>query len=250
MTISPVDFCPLCPAFVDELMDWWNGCRYVVSNLINAGLIKGAFVLESVAIASYWPQVKCRPHVHVVIVADDVTEETFSHLNESLSSYRAEWWDGRKKRWQKPVYSDPEPLWSRASTRTYELKHDYDFASVLSYMCNPVNFAKAYIEDRTRVTGSRSQARQLNTNVFDAIDGYIAATFGRWAHNYFGVLQHAHRDFKGICKKKRETKAFERLIKFELSECQIKRVMHFDPEKLGPSVESEVRDARSREDQE
>ena len=236
VTISPVDCCPLCMCYVDYLVDWWEACRYALVDMIAEGVIQGAFILETIAISQYWPHAQARPHVHVVLLADELTRATIDRLKELLNLYNGQWWDSRKKKWVEPVVL-PKPLWSRASTRTYELKHGYDFASVLSYMCNPVNLAAAYIQDWPKVAGSMARARHLNEIAVEAMEAWHAGMEGRWGHKYFGALQHAHRDFKGVAKANRDSESFARAIKLKLTDCMMKRIVNFDPADLGDPVE-------------
>lgn len=236
MTISPESLCPLNMFYVDYLVDWWEACRYALVNMIDEDQVQGAFILETIAIARYWPFAQARPHVHVVLLANELTPATIDRLKEHLKAYHGQCWDSRKKKWVEPVVY-PKPLWSRASTRTYELKHDYDFASILSYLCNPVNLAAAYIQDWPKVARNMAQARLFNEIVVEAMDAWHAGMEGRWGHNYFGALQHAHRDFKGVAKAKRDTESFGRAIKLKLADCLMKRVMNFDLADLGEPVE-------------
>jgi hypothetical protein len=236
MTISPESLCPLNMLYVDYLVDWWEACRYALVNMIAEGVIQGAFMLETIAISQYWPHAQARPHVHVVLLADELTRATIDRLKELLNLYNGQWWDSRKKKWVEPVVL-PKPLWSRASTRTYELKHGYDFASVLSYMCNPVNLAKAYIEDWPKIAGNMAQARLFNEIAVEAMEAWHAAMIERWGHKYFGALQHAHRDFNGVAKKKRVSKSYERALKLNLADSMMKRIVNFDPNGLGEPIE-------------
>ncbi|MCX6925146.1 MAG: hypothetical protein NT154_18325, partial [Verrucomicrobia bacterium] len=243
-TISPEDFCVQNMQHVDHLTAWWEACRYALVNMIAEGEVQGAFILETIAIARYWPHAHARPHVHVVLLANEVTPATIGRLKELLNVYKGEWWDSRTKKWVEPGIEPflPEPLWSRASTRTYELRKDYDFASVLSYMCDPVNLAKAYIEDWPKVAGNVAQTRHLNEIAVEAIEAWHAGMIERWGHKYFGALQHAHRDFKGVAKARRGSESFGRAIKLKLTDCIMKRIINFDPADLGEPVEFQDRE--------
>ena len=244
VTISPDDLCNLNPLTIDCLVDWWESCRFALNKSIKAGLINGAFMFETLSVHAYWPHAKGLPHVHAVVLADTMTPAIVDKLTSLLASYHGQWWSPRKKRWFEPEV--PEPIWAKASTRTYELLREYDFASVLSYLCNPVNLAAAYIKDWPQVAGNWRQASQFNENVVEAINAWCCALYGRWGHRYLGALQHAHRDFTGVKKANREKKRHLRMVKELLEECQLKRIVEFDPDKLGAPVEFETTAAQEQ----
>jgi hypothetical protein len=146
---------------------------------------------------------------------------------------------GKTEKPMSGVLESPEPIWSAASTRTYAIRRDFDFASVLSYLCNPVNLAEAYMADWPKVAGSKRDSVKFNENAIEAVNAWCAAMHGRWGHRYLGALQHAHGDFTGIKKSTRETKHFRRVVKDMLEDCRLKRMMEFDPDDLGTPVEFE-----------
>lgn len=237
LTISPVEMRNLNPCTTECFVAWWEACRYALDTLIKAGVIKGAFILETLSVHAYWPHAVALPHVHVVILADAVTRATTDELNRLLASYHGQWWDTRKRQWVEPDV--PRPIWCAASTRTYAIRRDFDFASVLSYLCNPVNLAAAYIQDWPKVAGNRRDAIKFNENVIEAVNAWCAAMYDRWGHKYMAALQHAHNDFTGIKKSTREKKQHRRLVKDMLEDCRLKRMIQFDPNDLGTPVEFE-----------
>ena len=111
---------------------------------------------------------------------------------------------------------------------------------MLSYLCNPVNLAAAYIQDWPLVAGNQWERSQFNENVAEAINAWCAALLGRWGHRYIGALQHAHRDFTGVKRTVRETQQHRRMIKDLLSECQLRRLADFDPDDLDQPLENEA----------
>ena len=239
LTISPVEMCNLNILTVECLTSWWDGCRFALDALVKAGAIKGAFLLETMSVHAYWPVPRARPHVHIVILADTMPKSTLDELKRIImEDYHGQWWHPRKKAWMEP--DESEPIWSAPSTRTYEIRRDFDFASILSYLCNPINFAGAYIQDWPKVAGSRGDAVKFNENAVEAINAWCAATQERWGHRYFGALQHAHRSFTGIKKSTRQKKHHHQLVKDMLEECWLKRIINFDPDDLGSPVEAEA----------
>lgn len=234
LTISPTEMCNLYVT-AQRLIDWWEACRFTLDTLRKSGLIKGAFLLETISIHAYWPVPRALPHVHVVLLADSITKPTTDELKQVFATYHGQWWHPKQRCWMEPDM--PTPIWSVASTRTYSIRQQFDFASVLSYLCNPVNLATAYINDWPRVAGTRRDAIKFNENVIEAINAWCEALRHRWGHRYMAALQHAHGDFTGIEKSKRETKSFQRLVKDLLEECSLTRLMQFDPDDLGVPVE-------------
>jgi hypothetical protein len=173
----------------------------------------------------------------VVVLADTVTRSFIDELHRLIASYHGQSWNPKKRKWIEPEF--PEPIWSAASTRTYAIKRDFDFASVLSYLCNPVNLAAAYMEDWPTVARNNRQSSDFNENFVEALEALCAAMSGRWGHRYLGALQHAHRNFTGIEKSIREKKSSRQLVKTMLEECQLKRIIEFDPDNLDTPVEFE-----------
>lgn len=237
LTISPTEMCNLNILTGQCLIDWWEACRFTLDTLIKSGFIKGAFLLETISIHAYWPVPRALPHVHVVLLADSITKTTVDELKRVFASYHGQWWHPKKRCWMEPDV--PRPIWSVASTRTYSIRQQFDFASILSYLCNPVNLAAAYVQDWPKVAGSRRDAIKFNENVIEAINAWCDATHHRWGHRYMAALQHAHADFTGIKKSTREKKHFRQLVKDMLEECRLKRMMEFDPDDLGTPVEFE-----------
>lgn len=237
MTISPTVPTNLNICNVIRLTSWWEACRYALTTMIAEGDLRGAFVYETIAVDHYWPVAKSRPHVHAVLLADAVDRGTVQRLKELLHAYQGQVWDSTQREWLLDSSLRLEPLWCKPSTRTYPIRRPFDFASILGYMCNPVNFARAYLADWSTVAGDPVKARSLNENHWDALDAWCAAMDQRWGHKYFGALQHAHRDFTGVAKKKRQSKSFQLAIKLKLMDCQVKRQILFDPDDLGEPVE-------------
>jgi hypothetical protein len=239
LTISPVQMCNLNMLTVQCLIDWWEACRFALDTLIKAGAVKGAFLLETISVHAYWPVPRGRPHVHVVLLADDVTRSTVDEVNRIIvDDYHGQWWSPPKKAWLEP--DETEPIWSAPSTRTYAIRRDFDFASILSYLCNPINLAAAYTQDWPKVAGTRRDAIRFNENAVEAINSWCAAIQERWGHKYFGGLHHAHGNFTGVAKSKRETRQHRQLVKELLEECWLKRIANFDPDDLGAPVEAEA----------
>jgi hypothetical protein len=237
LTISPTEMCNLNILTVECLIDWWEACRFALDTLIKTGVIKGAFLLETISIHAYWPVPRALPHVHVVLLADCVTRSTVDELKRVFVSYHGQWWHSKKRCWIEPDV--PTPIWSAASTRTYRIRRTFDFASILSYCCNPLNLAAAYVQDWPQVAGSRRDAIRFNENVVEAINAWCAAMSNRWGHKYMAALQHAHNGFTGIKKSTRDKKLFRRLVKDMLEDCRLKRMIEFDPDDLGVPVELE-----------
>ena len=223
---------------VENIVAWWEACRFALHMLKQQGLIGGAFTFETISVHRYWPNAMALPHVHVVLLADNITPDTIGDLKRLMASYHGQTWQSKTKRWIEP--EAPEPIWAKASTRTFPIRRDYDFASVLSYLCNPVNLATAYIRDWPLVAGNRWERCQFNENVVEAINAWCAALIGRWGHRYLGALQHAHRDFTGVKLAVRESPQHRRMVKDLLSECQLKRLAELNPDDLGTPVEFEA----------
>lgn len=237
LTISPTQMCNVNILTTEYLIDWWEGARFTLDTLIKAEVIKGAFLLETISIHAYWPVPRGLPHVHVVLLADVMTKATVRKLKRVFARYHGQWWHSKKRCWIEPDVR--RPIWSAASTRTYRIRRQFDFASILSYLCNPVNLAAAYIQDWPKVAGSRLDAIKFNENAVEAINAWCEAMCNRWGHKYFAALQHAHADFTGIKKATREKADFRRLVKDMLEECRLKRMTEFEPGDLGTPVELE-----------
>jgi hypothetical protein len=237
VTISPPWMCNVNSMTIHLLIDWWEACRFALYTLIESEVIKGAFLLETISIHAYWPMPRGLPHVHVVILADAMTKSTVEELKRAFSSYHGQWWYPKKRCWVEPEVA--RPIRCEPSTRTYRIRRQFDFGSILSYMCNPVNLAAAYIQDWPKVAGSLRDAIKLNENVVEAIHAWCVAMHDRWGHRYMAALQHAHADFTGIEKSTREKKQFRQLVKDMLEECRLKRMIEFDPDDLGVPVELE-----------
>ncbi len=243
LTVSPTELCPLNICSVECLVAWWDACRFALASLIKTDLIKGAFMFETMSVHRYWPHVEALPHVHAIILADNMTPTIINDLKRLVANYHGQSWNTKKKRWIEPDV--PEPIWASASTRTYPIRHDYDFAAILCYLCNPINLAKAYKQDWPQVVGKWRESCLFNENAIDAINAWCGAIENRWGHRYLGALQHAHRDFTGIKKATREKKSHSRLVKLMLEDCQLKRIAEFDPDSLGTPVEFEDDDLES-----
>ncbi|GEM_PF-1980507 len=247
LTMSPEEFCHIHGENIEAIISWWEGCRYALQKLIDFGFIDGALVFETISVHHYWPNALGLPHVHVLIIADEMTPETVRFLQATFSEYAGQKWDAGRKLWlpRTEVYGDeedrkieaPEPLWTEASTRTYRILELHDMAGVISYLCNPINFAEAYVGEWPQVDGNHCDASEFNENAIETINGWEAALLRRWGHRYMGALHHSRKDFVGVKKGPRESDAHIAKVAHMLRICGIEQ-MESDPcEYLGISIE-------------
>lgn len=235
LTISPERLCNVNICTVDCIRAWWEACRYALCRLIDAGLIRGVFLFETISFHNYWPTAKGLPHIHAVVLADSMTSGITDDLKRVFGEYHGQSWSPKKRAWLEPAR--PEPIWANPSTRTYAINREHDFAATLSYLCNPVNLAEAYVRDWPQVAGSIRNSCQFNENAIEAFNAWCAAMHGRWGHQYFGALQHASAGFTGVKKAAREKRQHLRLIKGILDDCQMQRMATFRPDELSSPVE-------------
>lgn len=252
LTISPEEFGHVHSTNIDALISWWEACRFALQQLIDGGLIDGALVFETLSVHHYWPDALGLPHVHVVILAGRMTKDTTSLLTEILASYMGESWDSQSKQWapRMEVYPDvddqpilaPEPLWATASTRTYPIPEQHDMAAVVSYLCNPVNFAEAYVQEWPQVNGDARNSSFFNENAIEAIICWEHAIDQRWGHRYMGALHHSRNDFAGVKKAQRETEAHIAMVNLRLKLCGIEQSEGDPCEHLGTAIEDQEED--------
>ncbi len=198
------------------------------------------------------------PHVHVLVQADQVTHDTIAFLKAALASYTGQKWDAKKKQWAPrttqwlDVYDreilDPFPLPYPVSTCTYEIREQKDMAAIISYLCNPINFAEAYVTQWPQVEGVVFDAGGFNENAWEAINCFEGAIVGRWGHYYLGTLHHSHSVFAGIKKQRRETEEHRARVKRLLNLCAVEQLESDPLEHIGTSVEERYQEQRDAGD--
>lgn len=258
MTISPQQLCAVDSGSICEIRNWWEGYRYGVRQLVDQGDASGAWVFETLSVNSYWPAPMGLPHVHVLVQADQVTHDTIAFLKAALASYTGQKWDAKKKQWAPrttqwlDVYDreilDPFPLPYPVSTCTYEIREQKDMAAIISYLCNPINFAEAYVTQWPQVEGVVFDAGGFNENAWEAINCFEGAIVGRWGHYYLGTLHHSHSVFAGIKKQRRETEEHRARVKRLLNLCAVEQLESDPLEHIGTSVEERYQEQRDAGD--
>lgn len=226
----------------EDISLWWEGCRWALCALLADPAFRGVFVFEALHVESYWPHPLVLPHVHVIVLADEITQAMLDELKVRVAAYSGQRWDSRSKNWIQP--EEREFIRATPSTRTYELSEDYQLSNVLSYLCRPINWAEKYIEQwQTLPCEERSF---FNQNVFEVIDGWEIESLSysntrrivsRRQHYFLGELQHAHRGYVGIPKRERDCARHNARVRELLTECNAAQSLGFVPESLGEPIE-------------
>jgi hypothetical protein len=203
----------------EDISLWWDACRWALFNMLLAGAFRGVFVFEALHIESYWPHPLVLPHVHVIVLADEITPGLLDELRARVAAYSGQRWDSRSKKWIQPE----QPEFIHAT---------------------PINWAEKYVEQWPKLP--RNDRSFFNQNVFEVIDGWEIESLSysktrrvasRRQHYFLGQLQHAHRDYVGIARKERDSALNNARVRDLLAECNAAQSLGFAPEDLGEPIE-------------
>jgi hypothetical protein len=232
--------------YYDNLELIWDACRFGFEMMVDVGEFGAVFLLEEFQVLSYYPVPKVLAHVHAVVLADEITIGKTERLKEFVNNYRG--WVKVAQRHVRTkalrdrlgrdlVYSQIRwmslhkchGIGMEVSTRTYEVRSEKDFVSILDYLVKPIDWSVKYVEEWHRYCEhDRDLGPWFNQNVDQVIDAWQFFSAGRCQHVYLGKAHHARTEFIGTPKQQRETPVHKRQIKILLEDCNEDRAFSLD----------------------
>ncbi|MFZ1072661.1 MAG: hypothetical protein WAO21_04420 [Verrucomicrobiia bacterium] len=205
MTIAFDGFLSLCPVIGDDISLYWEACVYAIKRMVTEGYFNGAVWSEELHVQSFLTH-EVQPHVHVVIMADEITIEHIERLKSYVYEYR-----GQSYYFQQGGLrpDDNERVTHKVSTRTRPIKSRYHFANALSYLAKANDPSKPYQRDFEQVMRlGRWAVADLNQNVSEILAGFALHAHNRRQIDYKGKLDARTRNkFVGVKKVARSHKS-------------------------------------------
>ena len=165
-----------------ELADHWDAYKKAIQQVTKAGLIRGAFWTEELAVNSLAP-VHTLPHIHATIEADEFGEETVeqikAHVIDHLRSCLG-----------------PDHLQPKIHVKSITTQHQ--LLSHVQYQVKPISIVKSYRKAwNSFASEDRTPATTINSHATDLVLGYSEATKRRSRILYAGNLDSKTKSFIG-----------------------------------------------------
>lgn len=169
-----------CGSYYD-LPDYWDSGQSALRHIYNDGLISGAFASEELAVNRIAPT-HTLPHLHAVVAADDLTEQTI----ETLRDYTNKALDAAL---------GPDHLAPKIHVRP--IKSQHSLVCHLQYSIKPISIVKSYRTAFDRIGTGTITATQINSQATDLVLGYSQATTRRQRLIAMGSLDSKTKNFIG-----------------------------------------------------
>jgi hypothetical protein len=188
-TIAFDGFLWMNPLSPDPIANYWAAGVHGIRHMVDAGYFQGAVWSEELHIDSFTTG-NVHPHVHVVLIAEQVTEEVIAELRARVAAFVPNY-GGRVQR--------------RVSTCTRQIQNQYHWANALSYLCKPIKLWQPYQADfEDAVAWGRDAVAFLNQDVDEVLAGFAIHAHRRRQIDYKGVLDARSRTrFIGVPRARR-----------------------------------------------
>jgi hypothetical protein len=173
--------------------------------MVTEGYFNGAVWSEELHVQSFLTY-EVQPHVHVVIMADEVKLEHIERLKSYVYEYRGQSYDFQQGGLRP---DDNARVTHKVSTRTRPIKARYHFANALSYLAKSNDLSKPYQRDfEQAIRVGRKAVATLNQNVSELLAGFAVHARQRRQIDYKGKLDARSRNkFVGVKKAARSHKS-------------------------------------------
>jgi len=179
-----------------DLLEYWDAYKLALRQLVKDKSIRGVFWTEELAVNQMLP-VHVLPHIHAIVEADNMDEETITKLKNMVSA-------NLKNR------LGPDCL--APNIKIKNLNSPRKLLSHVQYQIKPMKVAKAYDLAWTRASlNNRAQAVLLNSQLTDLVSGYSLVTNRRFKINSAGNLASKAKPYIGT--RKKEIKAAKECVR-------------------------------------
>ena len=182
-----------CGSYYD-LPGYWDAGQSALRHIYKDDLIDGAFVAEELAVNRIAPS-HTLPHLHSVIAADELTEETIETLRISTNSAL-------------DAAFGPDHLLAKIHVRPITSQHS--LVCHLQYAVKPISIVRSYRAALDRIGTDPITATQINSQTTDLVLGYSEASKCRQRLVSIGSLDSKAKTFIGT--KTTELKAAGRCV--------------------------------------